>query len=94
MIWLLRRWLLRAVVVLVVGFAAVYGGDWAIFKLRRSPHSTVTVNRYVDIPLKGRKTEFDYLGTLDAPCAVSLFPQDGLSPCWQLRRNINQGLTV
>jgi hypothetical protein len=87
-------WLLRIVVILAVGFTAVYIGDWAVFLLRGSPQSKVTVNRYVSIPEKGRKTEFDFLGTLDAPCAVALFPQGGLSPCWQLRRNPNQGLSM
>jgi len=48
----------------------------------------------VAIPEKGRKTEFDYLGTTDEPCAMALFAQGGLSPCWQLRRNPNPGLTM
>jgi hypothetical protein len=88
------RWLQRVLVALVIGFVAVYGGDWAIFKLRGSPTSKVTVNRYVAIPLKGNKQEFDYLGSVDVPCSVSLFPQSGKSPCWQLRRNPNQGMTL
>jgi hypothetical protein len=54
----------------------------------------VTVNRYLTIPLKGNKQEFDYLGSIDAPCSVSLFPQAGLSACWQMRRNPNQGITL
>ena len=88
------HWLLRAIVVLTVAFVAAYGGDWAVFKLRGSPTSKVTVNRYLTIPLKGNKQEFDYLGSIDAPCSVSLFPQAGLSACWQLRRNPNQGITL
>jgi hypothetical protein len=91
--WLVR-WLLRAIVVLAVAFVVIYGSDWAVFKLRGSPTSKVTVNRYVTIPLKGNKQEFDYLGTIDVPCSVSLFPQAGLSACWQLRRNPNQGMTL
>jgi hypothetical protein len=86
----MKRWLQRLVVVLVVAFVAVYGGDLAIFKLRGSPHSKVTVSRFLAIPLKGNKQEFDYLGTSDVPCSVSLFPQGGQSTCWQLRRNPNQ----
>jgi hypothetical protein len=91
--WLVH-WLLRTIVVLMVVFVATYGSDWAVFKLRGSPISKVTVNRYVTIPLKGNKQEFDYLGTIDAPCSVSLFPQAGLNACWQLRRNPNQGITL
>jgi hypothetical protein len=90
----LMRWLFRVVVVLAVCFVVAYGCDWAIFKLRGSPTSKVTVNRYLSIPLKGNKVEFDYLGTVDAPCSVSLFPQAGESPCWRLRRNTNQGMTI
>jgi hypothetical protein len=90
----MKRWLLRVAVVLVVGFVAAYGGDWAVFRLRGSPRSKVTVNRYVTIPLKGNKQEFDYLGSLDVPCSISLFSQAGLIPCWQLRRNTNQGMTL
>jgi hypothetical protein len=90
----MKRWLRRVAVVLVAVFVATYGGDWALFKLRGSPRSKVTVNRYMAIPLKGNKQEFDYLGSADVPCSVSLFPQAGQTPCWQLRRNTNQGMTL
>jgi hypothetical protein len=90
----MKRWLQWLAVVLVAGFVAVYGGDWAVFRLRGSPLSKVTVNRYLNIPLKGNKTEIDYLGTQDVPCSISLFPQAGDSPCWQLRRNANQGTVL
>jgi len=87
------RWLRRVVIVLAAGFVAAYGGDWAVFKLRGSPQSKVTVNRYVTIPLKGNKQEFDYLGSIETPCSVSLFSQSAQAPCWQLSRNSNQGIT-
>ena len=90
----MKRWLQRLVLVLVAGFVAAYGGDWAVFRLRGSPLSKVTVNRYLTIPLKGNKQEIDYLGTQDVPCSVSLFPQAGESPCWQVRRNPNQGTVL
>ncbi len=87
---MIMRWVQRVVVVLVVGFVAVYGGDWAVFRLRGGPSSKVTVNRYLTVPLKGNKQEYDYLGTGDVPCSVSLFPEGGMNPCWRLRRNPNQ----
>ena len=90
----MKRWLEWVVVVIVGSFVAVYAGDWAVYKLRGSPQSKVSVNRYVTIPLKGNKQEFDYQGTGDVPCAVSLFSQGGLSACWRLRRNTNQGMTI
>ena len=81
------------VALLAAAFVVTYAGDWAVFKLRGSPQSRVTVNQFVTIPLKGNKQEFYYLGTSDVPCSVSLFSQTGQSPCWQLRRNPNQGVT-
>jgi len=89
----MKRYVLQALVALAAVFVAAYAGDWAVYKLRGSPQSKVTVNRYVTIPLKGNKQEFDYLGTMDLACSQSLFPQAGLSACWQLRRNPNQGMT-
>jgi hypothetical protein len=86
----MKRWLQRGLLVLMAAFVAVYGGDWAVFKLRGSPSSTATVDRYQTVPLKGNKIEYDYLGTEEVACSVSLFPQGGQSPCWRLRRNPNQ----
>jgi len=85
-------WMLRIVAVVAVLFAIVYTGDWAIYRLRGSPKSKVTVNKFVSIPQKARKTEIDFLGTFDAPCAVALFDQGGESACWQLRRNPDIGI--
>ena len=90
----MKRWIERIVVGLLLLAAAVYGGDWAVFQLRGSPQSKVTISRYVAIPLKGNKQEYDYLGTMDAPCSISLFSQAGLPPCWQLRRHPNQGMNL
>jgi hypothetical protein len=90
---MIKRWLERGLVALAVVFVAVYGGDWGLFKLRGSPMSKVSVSRYIAIPLKGNKQEFDYLGTEDVACSVALFAQAGQAPCWQVRRNRNQGMT-
>jgi hypothetical protein len=91
---LIWRWLRRIVVALVAAFALLYLGDWAVYKLRGSPQGTVTVHHTLSVPLKGNKTEIDYLGSSDVPCSVSLFPQSGESTCWQLRRNRNQNTTM
>jgi len=83
----MRRWVEWVVVALLAGFVGLYVGDWAVYKLRGSPHGTVTVNHMLTVPLKGNKTEFDYQGSSDVACAVSLFSQGGQSPCWRLRRH-------
>ena len=90
----MKRWILRALLFLVAAFVLIYGGDWAIYKLRGSPASTVAVNEMLSVPLKGNKIEYDYVGTTDVPCSVSLFPQAGQSPCWYLRRNPNQNTNL
>ncbi len=90
----MKRWLQRIVEFLVAAAVALYGGDWAVYKMRGSPQSKVTVNRYLTIPLKGNKSEFDYLGSSAVACSVSLFSQDGESACWQLRRHPTQNSTM
>jgi hypothetical protein len=90
---LILRWTGRTLVALAVLFALTYAGDLIVYKLRGGPTGHVTVNRFLATPLKGERTEFDYQGSFDTPCAQALFPQNGQSPCWQLRRNPNQGLT-
>jgi hypothetical protein len=90
----LLGWLRRGLLVLAVLFVALYAGDGAIYKLRGSPQGKVAVNRYIAIPLKGNKQEFDYLGSVDTPCARALFSQAGVAPCWKLSRHPNQGTTI
>jgi sterol desaturase/sphingolipid hydroxylase (fatty acid hydroxylase superfamily) len=85
-------WLIKIAAALAVLFAIVYLGDWAVYRLRGSPQSKVTVNQFVSIPQKARKTEFDYLGTLDQPCAVAIFDQGNEMACWRLRKNPNLGV--
>ena len=88
------RWFFRAVLVLAAGCVATYGVDAIAFRLEGSPQSTVTVSRTMVVPLKNNKEEYDYVGTFDEPCSISLFPQGGMSPCWQLRRNPNQNVKL
>jgi len=84
------QWLLRGIGALLAMIALTYAVDWIAYRLEGSPQSTVTVSRMLEVPLKNNKMEYDYVGTFDEPCSVSLFPQNGLSPCWQLRRNPNE----
>lgn len=86
----LGRWLMRVLVAVASLSLAAYAIDWSVYKLRGSPHSTVAVSHFMGIPLKGQKTEYDYLGTTEVSCAVALFPHGGQDPCWHLRRNPNQ----
>jgi len=89
----LTQWAVRAVAVLVACFALLYLGDWAVYALRGSPRSTVTVHRMAVVPLKGNKKEFVDQGSAVQACSASLFAQSGLNACWELRRNPNQSET-
>jgi hypothetical protein len=90
----MSRWLFRSVFALLAVFVLAYFGDWALYRLRGAPTATVTVNRFLTVPLKGGKKEFDYQGTMPVNCSRSLFPQGGLAPCWQLRRHPDQNTTL
>ena len=86
----LGRWALRALLAIAVISLAAFVVDLTVFKLRGSPHSTVAVSQFLEIPLKSGLPEYDYVGTTNVPCAEALFPQGGQDPCWHVRRNQNQ----
>ena len=94
MMKVLARRLLHVGLGLVAVFSLVFVGDMLVFKMRGSPHATVSVTRYLTVPLKGNKTEYDFQSTLDVPCAVAIFPQGDESPCWQLRKNPIQNVPI
>jgi hypothetical protein len=84
------RWLER-IIFTIFGLAVVlYAGDWSIYHLRSKPVDQVMVYRYLAVPLKGHKTEYDFEDSGPVPCARALFPQSGNTPCWYLRRHSAQ----
>jgi len=86
----LGRWLLRVLIAFAAVTLAAFLLDWAVYHFRGSPESVVIVNRFLSVPLKGQKTEFDFLGTANVPCVVALFPHGGMAPCWYLQLHPNQ----
>lgn len=86
----LGRWFIRVFMVLAAATLVAYAGDTLVYLMRGSPSATVTVSRFMGVPLKGQKEEYDFLGSSQVPCAVALFPHNGQDPCWHLRRNPNQ----
>lgn len=86
----LGRWLLRVLIAIAAITLVAFAIDWTVYKLRRSPQSTVTVNQFLSVPLKGQKVEYDYLGSVDVSCSISLFPQGGNDPCWYVRWHKDQ----
>jgi len=84
---MILRWLALVLLAILAAAALIYLGDYLIFLLRGRPLDQVTVTRYMAAPLKGNKTELYFEGTGPLSCAKALFPQNGWSPCWYLRRH-------
>lgn len=85
---LIVLWTGRILLGILAAAAFVYVGDYALFLLRSHPLGQVNVTRYMTVPLKGtNKTDYYFEGSGPLSCSKSLFPQDGWSPCWYLRRH-------
>ena len=89
-----KRQIARIAKYVLIVLAGLYAIDWALFEarqLRGGAMGSVTVQKFLSTPLKGEKTEFDYLGTENDNCSQSLFPQYAASawnpPCWWLARH-------
>lgn len=79
--------------VLVILLGLLYVGDWAVLRMRISrgtAYGTVQVNQLLATPLKGNKVEYDLIGTVPVTCSRSIFPQQGDSACWWLKRHATQ----
>lgn len=88
------RYLAIAAKYLLIAALMTYAADWAVFEVRLSRGTglqSVSVDQFLTTPLKGQKTEYDYLGTSAVNCASALFPQYAASqwntPCWYLKRH-------
>ena len=86
------RWvLLRAIGVCALAALVVYLIDFCVLRFRAATHrnaySSVEVRPYYAVPRKDHRTEFMFDDPRQEPCVNSLFPHEGDSPCWYLRRN-------
>lgn len=96
--FLLKR-IFIAVVLLV---ASLYLADYLILRFRiwrnLQPYGTVTVQITYAISEKStpgiNKTEYSSAGPHDQPCVNSLFPHQGYTPCWYLRRHPEKQIKV
>jgi hypothetical protein len=88
----MKRLWVRVLQGLLAVLLVLYLGDWAILKMRAGSQasSSVQVEQFLRIRLKGQKEEFDYMGTVAQPCTPSLFPHRSQSPCWWLVRHKTQ----
>jgi hypothetical protein len=82
--------LLRLAIVLAALLALLYAGDWLAFRFHvahGTAYDSVEVNQFLATPLKGNKVEYDLTGTAQQTCSRSIFPHNGNSACWWLRRH-------
>jgi hypothetical protein len=76
---------------LVLLAVVAYAADYCIWKVRGpAAMSSIAVDQYLTTPLKGNKNEYDYIGTVQQPCARALAPHGGAPPCWWLSRHTSQ----
>jgi hypothetical protein len=89
-----KRGLRIAVLVLGGLAAAVYCGDYAVFRIRVAgnwnPYGSVTVLPYYAIAEKSGKTQFIFQPSQAQTCIHALLPHSGYSTCWYLRRHPEQ----
>jgi hypothetical protein len=87
------RWVEAAAKGLLLAAVILYVGDWVVFEVRAARgtgYDSVQVQQFLSTPLKGSKTEYDYMGTAQVSCARALFPHAGAPACWWLRRHTTQ----
>ena len=75
----------------------IYAGDYLSLRLRipnREPFGTVQVQRFFEVALKNRTTEYMQDVPRDLPCVRSLLPHYGDQPCWYLARHTRQTIKL
>ncbi|MGA9980940.1 MAG: hypothetical protein WBQ08_20125 [Candidatus Sulfotelmatobacter sp.] len=86
-----KRGLRIAVLVLAGLAAAVYCGDYVVFRIRVAanwnPYGSVTVEPYYAVAQKSGKTQFIFQPPQPETCIHTLLPHAGYSTCWYLSRH-------
>lgn len=87
----IRQALIWGPLLLVSLAAALFAGDYAVFRYRLAAGTgalgAVTVRPYYAVRLKSGKTEFLFRDSQPETCVNSLFPHLSRTPCWYLRRH-------
>lgn len=92
----------KIVIWVLAGMAAAaliaYTADYAVLGYRilrkLSPYDTVTVRYYYQVAEKGNRTEFAFASAEPQNCVNSLFPHQGLEPCWYVRRHADRPIKI
>ena len=77
----------RIFLIAALSAALVWAADWLVLRFRSEPYDQVEVRHRYAVQLRNKQIE----QMSDKPqledCVRSLFPHDGDSPCWYLRRH-------
>ena len=80
--------LLQRVLILLVLIPGVfYVGDYAVFRFRGSPVTTVQIRQFYAIPIKGNKVNYMPAETTTEQCTASVLPHVDSRPCWYVNRH-------
>jgi len=91
----MKRLLQRIVLALVAVVASIYRLDyfWLRMHLPRAQQN-VTVYPYYSVKQRSGKSDFYMLDPQVQTCVDSLFPHMGSSPCWYLKKHVNQKIDM
>lgn len=94
----MKKIVLRGLAGIAAAVLIVYAADYAVLRYRIlrkvSPYDTVTVRYYYQVQEKGNRTEYAFASAQPQNCVNSLFPHQGLAPCWYLRRHAEQPIKI
>lgn len=93
----MKRIVAFAAAALVAMLVLAYAVDYLLLRYRmtrNSAYGTVTVRQYYAIQEKNQRTEYVNGAPQDEPCVNSLFPHQGITPCWYLRRHPERQVQV
>jgi hypothetical protein len=75
-----------------------YAVDYAVFRYRvaqnRQPFGQITVITYDAVLQKSGKTQLIFNPPEQQTCANALFPREGFTPCWYLKRHTEQRTNI
>ena len=90
----LKQKIIRITLAMALALVGLDIGDNLCLRVRTArqmhPYGSVVVKRYLTIREKNQKLEYVRLEPETRPCAYSLLPQLGYSPCWYVGRTTVQ----
>ena len=94
----MKKIVIRVLAGIVVVALIVYTGDFALLRYRilrkLAPYDTVTVRYYYQVQEKNNRTEYAFASAQPQNCVKSLFPHQGLEPCWYTRRHSDRPIKI